>query len=95
MSFLGHVTLLPKEGAMCYVNGKHVTESVVLRTGNRVILGKYHVFRFNHPQEARESRHNLAAAAHATSEEPFDWWFAQRELLEKQGIDLKLEMKKK
>lgn len=87
--FAGVVTLIPK--ALTFVNGKTVTEPIALRTGSRVILGKYHVFRFNHPQEARESRHNLAASV----EEPFDWYYAQRELLEKQGIDLKLEMEKK
>lgn len=56
------VTLIPKAGVLCFVNGRAVTEPVVLHYGNRVILGKYHVFRFNHPREARESRQNLAAS---------------------------------
>uniref|UniRef100_A0A0N5A8N5 Kinesin-like protein unc-104 n=1 Tax=Syphacia muris TaxID=451379 RepID=A0A0N5A8N5_9BILA len=85
------VTLIPHDGAQCFVNGKPVTAKTILHTGSRVILGKYHVFRYNDPQEARQSRHNLAAAAN----EPIDWKYAQQELLEKQGIDLKAEMEKK
>jgi kinesin family protein 1 len=30
-----------------------VKEAVVLKTGSRVILGKNHVFRFNHPEQGR------------------------------------------
>lgn len=30
-----------------------------------------------------------------SSDQPIDWYYAQHELLEKQGIDLKLEMEKK
>ncbi|VDP03450.1 unnamed protein product [Soboliphyme baturini] len=87
----GVVTLIPVSSALCYVNGKLITEPTALKSSNRVILGNYHVFRFNHPQEVRESRQNLAAVC----EEPVDWYYAQRELLEKQGIDLKEEMEKK
>jgi hypothetical protein len=47
----GNVTLIPTEGAMCYVNGRQVTEATIMKTGSRVILGKHHVFRFNHPQQ--------------------------------------------
>lgn len=31
-----------------------MVEATVLRTGSRVIFGKSHVFRFNHPAQARE-----------------------------------------
>ncbi|RUS83751.1 hypothetical protein EGW08_008502 [Elysia chlorotica] len=72
----GVVTLVPTEGALVYVNGKQITDPTVMKTGARVILGKHHVFRFNHPQQG----------------EPVDWTFAQLELLEKQGIDLRKEM---
>lgn len=58
----GSVSLLPKAEALCFVNGKEIKTAIVLHTGNRVILGKYHVFRYNDPQEARQSRHNLSAA---------------------------------
>ena len=45
-----------QNGAICFVNGRKVDSAVVLRTGSRVILGKNHVFRFNHPEQAREQR---------------------------------------
>lgn len=40
-----------------------VTQATRLTTGSRVILGRHHVFRYNDPQEARQSRYNLAAIA--------------------------------
>uniref|UniRef100_A0A673ZKF7 plus-end-directed kinesin ATPase n=1 Tax=Salmo trutta TaxID=8032 RepID=A0A673ZKF7_SALTR len=84
------VTLEPCEGAETYVNGKRVTEATVLKSGNRIILGKSHVFRFNHPEQARQERERTPCAD--TPVEPVDWAFAQRELLDKQGIDMKQEM---
>ncbi|XP_076134963.1 kinesin-like protein KIF1A isoform X3 [Alosa pseudoharengus] len=84
------VILEPCEDAETYVNGKRVTEPTVLRSGNRIILGKSHVFRFNHPEQARQERERTPCAE--TPVEPVDWAFAQRELLEKQGIDMKQEM---
>lgn len=73
-----------------------MTQSTRLTTGSRVILGRHHVFRYNDPQEARQSRYNLAAiGASRPSEEPIDWKYAQMELYEKQGIDLKKEMEQK
>ncbi|XP_061096800.1 kinesin-like protein KIF1A isoform X3 [Conger conger] len=84
------VILDPCEGAETYVNGKRVTEPTVLRSGNRIIMGKSHVFRFNHPEQARQERERTPCAE--TPVEPVDWAFAQRELLEKQGIDMKQEM---
>ncbi|XP_078464083.1 kinesin-like protein KIF1B isoform X5 [Lampetra planeri] len=87
------VTMEPYEGAETYVNGKNVTEPMVLRSGTRLILGKSHVFRFNHPEQARAERERTPSAE--TPCEPVDWSFAQRELLEKQGIDMKQEMEKR
>lgn len=49
----GVVTLMPIKGALCYVNGRELTEPIVLKTGSRVILGKNHVFRFNHPEQGK------------------------------------------
>uniref|UniRef100_A0A8C1I4K0 Kinesin family member 1Aa n=1 Tax=Cyprinus carpio carpio TaxID=630221 RepID=A0A8C1I4K0_CYPCA len=88
--FLHSVILEPCEGAETYVNGKRVTEPTVLRSGNRIILGKSHVFRFNHPEQARQERERTPCAE--TPMEPVDWAFAQRELMDKQGIDMKQEM---
>lgn len=56
-------------------------------------MGKNHVFRFNHPEQARAEREKTPSAE--TPVEPVDWTFAQRELLEKQGIDMKQEMEKR
>ena len=47
----GEVKLVPMEGAICFVNGRQVEKEIVLTTGSRVILGKTHVFRFNHPDQ--------------------------------------------
>ncbi|CAJ1059773.1 kinesin-like protein KIF1A isoform X9 [Xyrichtys novacula] len=87
------VVLEPCEGAETYVNGKRVTEPLVLKSGNRIILGKSHVFRFNHPVQARAERERTPCAE--TPSEPVDWAFAQRELLDKQGIDMKQEMEQR
>ncbi|XP_060815915.1 kinesin-like protein unc-104 isoform X11 [Bombus pascuorum] len=91
----GIITLIPKKGALIYVNGREVTESIVLKTGSRVILGKNHVFRFNHPDQVRERREKGSPAETPGNGETVDWNFAQIELLEKQGIDLKAEMEKR
>nr|XP_049609958.1 kinesin-like protein KIF1B isoform X24 [Syngnathus scovelli] len=87
------VMLVPCEGSETYVNGKRVEDFIQLRSGNRIIMGKNHVFRFNHPEQARAEREKTPSAE--TPVEPVDWTFAQRELLEKQGIDMKQEMEKR
>ncbi|XP_061937808.1 kinesin-like protein unc-104 isoform X32 [Apis cerana] len=91
----GIITLMPKKGALIYVNGREVTEPVILKTGSRVILGKNHVFRFNHPDQVRERREKGSPVETPGNGETVDWNFAQIELLEKQGIDLKAEMEKR
>lgn len=90
----GVVTLTPCEGAMVYINGKVVTEMQVLKTGSRVILGKSHVFRFNHPEQAMKIREmgERKSPAETPVGEAVDWSYAQQELLEKQGVDLRKEM---
>lgn len=52
----GTVTLIPMEGAAVMINGKRVTEPQQLHSGYRVILGDFHIFRFNHPMEAQAER---------------------------------------
>ncbi|XP_039483813.1 kinesin-like protein unc-104 isoform X1 [Drosophila santomea] len=95
------VTLLPHKDAIIYVNGRKLVEPEVLKTGSRVILGKNHVFRFTNPEQARELRDKIETENEAENEvektdtQQVDWNFAQCELLEKQGIDLKAEMKKR
>lgn len=95
-SYINHngevcVTLEPLEGAETYVNGKQISECVLLKQGNRVVMGKNHVFRFNHPEQARVERERSLDQ----QGEPADWNYAQRELLEEQGIDIKLEMQRR
>ncbi|KYK60314.1 kinesin [Drechmeria coniospora] len=52
----GTVTVIPGEGASVMVNGKRVAEPTQLHSGYRIILGDFHIFRFNHPMEARAER---------------------------------------
>ena len=52
----GIVTVIPKDGAAVMVNGQSVSQPKRLHSGYRVILGDFHIFRFNHPQEARAER---------------------------------------
>ncbi|KAF9955154.1 kinesin-like protein Klp8 [Mortierella alpina] len=50
------VTLYPGKSSMTMVNGLRINKPKRLRSGFRVILGDYHVFRFNHPEEVRRER---------------------------------------
>ncbi|TKY87059.1 hypothetical protein EX895_003736 [Sporisorium graminicola] len=54
----GVVTVTAMADSMTMVNGKRLTpdEPKRLRSGYRVILGDFHVFRFNHPEEVRKAR---------------------------------------
>lgn len=97
----GSVNLFPHKDALIYVNGRMVIEPEALITGSRVILGKNHVFRFTHPEQARfqqnksENEKSENTIFGGIEGELLDWDYAQGELLEKQGIDLKAEMKKR
>ncbi|KAF7723149.1 kinesin-like protein Klp8 [Apophysomyces ossiformis] len=53
------VTLHPTKDALTMVNGLRILEPKRLKSGYRVILGDYHIFRFNHPEEARKEREFL------------------------------------
>lgn len=90
----GVVTLVPHTEALVYLNGRQLVDPEILTTGSRVILGKNHVFRFTHPDQAREIREKMVNEM-TEAGETADWNFAQCELLEKQGIDLKAEMQKR
>ncbi|KAI5305088.1 kinesin-like protein Klp8, partial [Ascosphaera atra] len=50
------VTIIPSPGAAVMVNGLRINEPKRLRSGFRIILGDFHIFRFNHPMEARAER---------------------------------------
>lgn len=62
----GVVTLIPSERAAVMVNGLQIEEPRRLRTGYRIILGDFHIFRFNHPQEARAERDRLRQSVTAS-----------------------------
>ena len=95
----GVVKLLPRPGAICFVNGRKVDHPITLKTGSRVILGKNHVFRFNHPEQARELTEAQEVASNSTNEnineDRIDWDFAHEELMAKQGINLKAKKRTK
>ncbi|KAL8709274.1 MAG: hypothetical protein Q9220_006017 [cf. Caloplaca sp. 1 TL-2023] len=63
----GFVTLVPKEGAAVMVNGLRVDQPKRLRSGNRIILGDFHIFRFNHPLEARAERKEQSLLRHSVT----------------------------
>nr|XP_006820456.1 PREDICTED: kinesin-like protein KIF1A-like [Saccoglossus kowalevskii] len=93
----GQVSIIPFDSCMVYVNGKVITDASPLKTGSRVILGKNHVFRYTHPELARIERCKSPqnSGGDTPVNEPVDWFFAQKELLQKQGIDIKQEMEKR
>jgi kinesin family protein 1 len=57
------VKLRPITPALCYVNGKQIEDTVSLKSGDRVIFGKSHVFRFNNPEQARKEKNNSSSGA--------------------------------
>jgi kinesin family protein 1 len=59
----GIVTVVPKDNAAVMVNGIRVDKPTRLRSGYRVILGDFHIFRFNHPEEARAERAELGGSS--------------------------------
>ncbi|KAI9267970.1 hypothetical protein BDA99DRAFT_558160 [Phascolomyces articulosus] len=52
----GSVTITPNKDSVTMVNGMRIYEPRRLRSGFRIILGDYHIFRFNHPEEVRRER---------------------------------------
>ncbi|EER37026.1 kinesin family protein [Histoplasma capsulatum H143] len=59
------VTIVPNEGAAVMVNGLRIDKPKRLRSGFRIILGDFHIFRFNHPQEARAERVEQSLLRHS------------------------------
>ncbi len=78
------VQLTPCPGALCYVNGIKLDSAVSLKSSDRVIFGNSHVFRFNHPEQARKDL--------KVNSNNVDWVSATQELKDNQGIDIKHEM---
>ncbi|KAH7086883.1 kinesin family protein-like protein [Paraphoma chrysanthemicola] len=59
----GKVTVIPKETASVMVNGVRINKPRVLKSGHRIILGDFHIFRFNNPQEARAERAEVVGSS--------------------------------
>lgn len=58
----GKVTVIPKETASVMVNGVRIDKPRLLKSGHRIILGDFHIFRFNNPQEARAERAEVGSS---------------------------------
>ena len=50
------VTIAPSGSASVLVNGTRIEKTKRLRSGYRIVIGDFHIFRFNNPQEARAER---------------------------------------
>merc|ERR1712000_509497 len=61
------VTIIPNEGAGVMVNGVRVDKPKRLRSGNRIILGDFHIFRFNNPLEAKAERAERSLLRHSVT----------------------------
>jgi kinesin family protein 1 len=87
----GQVTVETLPEARTFVNGKRVPPNspVKLLNGFRVILGDFHVFRFNDPQSVRLERQRLSGtpgtpgrsdSPSKANDEFMDWSAARREV---------------
>ncbi|KAL2444255.1 Kinesin-like protein KIF1A [Exophiala dermatitidis] len=61
------VTIIPNEGAAVMVNGVRVDKPRRLKSGNRIILGDFHIFRFNNPLEAKAERAERSLLRHSVT----------------------------
>ncbi|RCH88049.1 kinesin-like protein Klp8 [Rhizopus azygosporus] len=61
------VTLYPREGCTTMVNGLRISEPKKLKSGYRIILGDYHVFRFNNPSQALKERESIISTDSAVA----------------------------
>ncbi|EXJ77891.1 kinesin family member 1/13/14 [Capronia epimyces CBS 606.96] len=61
------VTIIPNEGAGVMVNGVRVDKPKRLKSGNRIILGDFHIFRFNNPLEAKAERAERSLLRHSVT----------------------------
>jgi kinesin family protein 1 len=66
----GAVELFSHPNAPTMVNGQRLSPGKPrkLRSGYRVILGDYHIFRFNHPEEVRKHREKVNTTSEAGAE---------------------------
>ncbi|GAU97044.1 hypothetical protein RvY_08405-2 [Ramazzottius varieornatus] len=90
------VTIEPCGDAETYVNAKRIDGPTALRNGSRLLIGTHHLFRFANPLQSRFHDKDFRSPMSDTpGGEKADWSFAQAELLNKQGIDLKGDMERR
>ena len=85
------VTLVPHEGASVMVNGLRIIQPRRLRSGNRIILGDFHIFRFNNPQEARAERAEQSLLRHSVTVSQIGSPVPSRSIHERSGSKLEFE----
>uniref|UniRef100_W5MNR2 Kinesin family member 13A n=1 Tax=Lepisosteus oculatus TaxID=7918 RepID=W5MNR2_LEPOC len=94
----GDVTLTPIENARTCVNGTMIDSEVHLWHGDRILWGNNHFFRINLPKRKRRDRlkeieresmkdsfsdHDVETASEASSEQDYNYEFAQMEVMMK------------
>ncbi|XP_046845010.1 kinesin-like protein unc-104 isoform X2 [Xenia sp. Carnegie-2017] len=82
----GNVKIIPFEEAKTFVNGKLLSEKIALQSGDRIIMGESHIFRFNNPYQGRA----LSTSSESSpwkQERLLDWSYACQELRREQGVD--------
>eukprot|EP00696_Hemimastix_kukwesjijk_P015989 gnl/Hemi2/4282_TR1497_c0_g1_i1.p1 gnl/Hemi2/4282_TR1497_c0_g1~~gnl/Hemi2/4282_TR1497_c0_g1_i1.p1 ORF type:complete len:1126 (+),score=475.80 gnl/Hemi2/4282_TR1497_c0_g1_i1:154-3531(+) len=76
----GICTIVPKDKAKLFVNGRPVTDRHPLAHQDRIIIGNNHVFRFTHPVDVAREKAERAANPGMPPAEVYDWAFATKEL---------------
>ncbi|KAG1474176.1 hypothetical protein G6F56_000508 [Rhizopus delemar] len=86
---VAEVTIHPRSHSVTLVNGLRIQEPKVLHHGYRIIFGSglHHLFRFNHPEEAKRSKDKPEPEQQPEQQSKMDdladWRFAHNEALSK------------
>ena len=83
----GEITIEPIESAQVFVNGQLVRKrSDVLKSCDRIALGRFHLFRFEAKSEKRSNGGTIVKTVDNDEEVAIpDWEFAQTELMTRSG----------
>ena len=83
----GEITIEPIDSAQVFVNGQLVrVRSDVLKSCDRIALGRFHLFRFEAKSEKRSNGGTVVKKADSDEEVAIpDWEFAQTELMTRSG----------
>jgi hypothetical protein len=81
----GLTTIAPvNKDAVVFVDGKRITMCTEITHFSRIIFGSNHTFKL--VDKEREAKMSSEDKKHRIPQEPVDYYFAQRELAEQQGI---------